>query len=162
MTIDVSAAGVVVRENPHLQTRLASRWGGAGSAASLARRFPRDPSSVGSARRAVEELADRLQPDLLADLRLLVSELMANSVEHAPRRDGETIRLSVSITDDRVRAEVRDGGRGFTPLASRPAVDAPSGRGLFFVDQLATSWGVTSVGGTCVWFELERSPARAI
>ena len=162
MAIDAPAPEVVGRENPNLHTPLPPRWGGAGSAASLARRFPRDPSSVGSARRAVDELADRLQPDLLADLRLLVSELMANSVEHGPRREGETIRLSVSISADRVRAEVRDGGPGFTPLASRPAVDAPSGRGLYFVDQLATSWGVTSVDGTCVWFELERSPARAL
>jgi anti-sigma regulatory factor (Ser/Thr protein kinase) len=161
MAVNAPAVPVDAGENPDLQRRLASQWEGTGRAANLARRFPRDPSSVGSARRAVDELADRLQPDLLADLRLLVSELMANSVEHAPHRNGEAIRLSVSISDDRVRAAVQDGGRGFTPLASRPAVDAPSGRGLYFVDQLATSWGVTSVDGTCVWFELERSPAPA-
>ena len=124
--------------------------------------FPRDPASVALARRAVDELAGELEPAVLADLRLLVSELMANSVEHGPRGPGEAIRLSVSVAPDRVRAEVRDGGRGFSPLIARPAADAPSGRGLYFVDQLATSWGVTSMDGTSVWFELERSRPRAL
>lgn len=149
-------------ENPEPRIQCGSRSGGIETGGTLTRRFPRDPSSVGSARRAIDELADLVQPAVLADLRLLVSELMSNSVEHGPRREGETIRLSVSISNDRVRAEVQDGGRGFTPVASRPAVDAPSGRGLLFVDHLASSWGVTSADGTRVWFELDRSPLGAI
>ena len=159
MAIDAPARGTEASENPDSQIQYGSRSGGTENAGTLARRFPPDASSVGSARRAIDELANLVEPAVLADLRLLVSELMANSVEHGP---GETIRLSVSISNDRVRAEVQDGGRGFTPAASRPAVDAPSGRGLYFVDHLASSWGVTSADGTRVWFELERSPLGAI
>ncbi len=131
------------------------------SRAGLARRFSCDPSSIGAARRAVDELGGSLSPALLADLRLLVSELMANSVEHGPRREGRTIALGVSVSERRVRAEVQDGGRGFTPVASRPPAQAPSGRGLYVIDQLAASWGVSDADGTRVWFELDRERSEA-
>ena len=121
----------------------------------LARHFPIDPSSIGAARRAVEELAC-LGPAVLEDLRLIVSELVANSVEHSPQRGGTPIGLTVSVSTRRIRLEVDDGGHGFMPTPSRPPVDAPSGRGLFIVDQLAACWGVSGVGGTRVWCELER------
>ncbi len=75
-----------------------------------------DPESVGAARDAVDELSARLQPDLLADLRLLVSELVTNSVEHGPRKSGKPIGLRLSISNASVRAEVRDGGCGFRRL----------------------------------------------
>ena len=127
----------------------------------LARRFACRPSSIGAARRAVEELGASLQQTVLADLRLLVSELVANSVEHGPRRDGRTIRLRVSIGEERVRAEVEDDGCGFIPMACLPPAEAPSGRGLYFVEELAAAWGVTSAGGTCVWFELDRERFEA-
>lgn len=122
----------------------------------LVRRFACDPASVGAARRAVDELGVWLQPALLADLRLLVSELVTNSVEHGPRHEGTTIRLGLSISNERVSAEVQDGGRGFIPKASCPPTDAMSGRGLYLVDQLSACWGVTRAEGTRVWFELDR------
>ncbi len=144
-----------VHEPSDFQVAVGTRPEGSECPRGLARRFPSDRSSIGAARRAVDELGAWLQPGLLADLQLLVSELVANSVEHGPRGDGETIRLAVSISNARVRGEVEDGGRGFVPTASRPPVDAPSGRGLYVVDQLASCWGVTGADGTRVWFELD-------
>ncbi len=145
-----------VHEHPDPQLPVDPLPESIGCPTGLARSLPCHPSSIGSARRAVDELDGWLQPTLLADLRLLVSELVANSVEHGPRRDGRPIWLGLSISNERVRVEVQDGGRGFTPTASRPAVDAASGRGLYIVDQLAAGWGVTGADGTCVWFELDR------
>jgi len=155
MALIVPAMKAGMHEHSDLQVPFDSQPEASGCPTSLTRRFPCHPSSVGAARRAVDELGAWLGPTLLADLRLLVSELMANSVEHGPQRDGRTIWLEVSISTARVRAEVQDGGRGFTPVASRPPVDAPSGRGLFLVDQLAACWGMTSEDGTSVWFELD-------
>ena len=155
MAVHLSAMGASMQQHPDPQDPLGSQAGGTSCPTSLARRFSCHPSSIGAARRAVDELGDCLQPTLLADLRLLVSEVVSNSVEHSPRPDG-AIGLAVSISGERVRAEVEDGGRGFTAVGSRPAVDAPSGRGLFLVDQLAASWGVSGTDGTRVWFELDR------
>jgi len=155
--------GVAAYERPGLDAGFGARLEGIGCPTGLARRFRSEPSSVGAARRAVDELAPWLEPELLEDLRLLVSELMANSVEHGPRHAGRAIVLRMSVLDARVRVEVSDGGPGFVASASPPPVDAPAGRGLFLVDQLAARWGVTSADGTCVWLELDRErvdPAR--
>ena len=154
MAVEVSAMRAGVEREPGLHA-LSCRPGSPGPSVSLARRFPSDPSSIGAARRAVEELT-LLGPAVIEDLRLLVSELVANSVEHSPQREGTPIGLTVSTLTRRVRVEVDDGGHGFAPTPSRPPVDAPSGRGLFLVDQLAASWGVSGPGGTRVWCELER------
>ncbi len=154
MAIETPAMSAGVHERSDLQVPVDTHPEGTGSPMSLARPFPCHPSSIGAARRAVDELDAWLQPTLLADLRLLVSELVANSVEHGPQ--GDSIRLSVSISNERVRAEVEDGGRGFTPIVSRPSLDSPSGRGLYLLDQLAACWGVSGGDGTRVWFELHR------
>ncbi len=154
MAVEVSAMRAGVDQQPGLHA-LSPELGRPVSSTSLARRFPADPSSIGAARRAVEELAC-LGPTVLEDVRLLVSELVANSVEHSPQREGTPIGLTVSVSTRRVRVEVDDGGHGFTPTQSRPPLDAPSGRGLFVVDQLAACWGVSGTGGTRVWCEIER------
>ncbi|MGH2806387.1 MAG: ATP-binding protein, partial [Actinomycetota bacterium] len=49
------------------------------------------------------------------DVRLLVTELVSNSVRHADLADGEGIRLRVTTSDHVVRVEVMDHGRGFEP-----------------------------------------------
>ncbi len=153
--------GAALQKRSDGQLHFGPRPRGTGSPTVLTRRFPSDPSSIRAARRAVDELSAWLQPVLLADLRLLVSELVANSVEHGPQRGGRTIRLRVSIGEERVRAEVEDDGCGFIPMASLPPAEAPSGRGLYFVEELAAAWGVTSADGTRVWFELDRERFEA-
>jgi anti-sigma regulatory factor (Ser/Thr protein kinase) len=91
-----------------------------------------------------------------ADLRLLVSELIANGVEHSGATRDQLIGLEVSVVDERLRVEVSDPGPGFdlprTP-SSHPW-EAEYGRGLLIVDSLAQSWGVTQGERSTVWFEL--------
>lgn len=108
------------------------------------------------AREAVKTLSALVSPDTFEDLRLLVSELVANSVRHAGALGHRGyVRVKVFASEKLVRVEVTDEGPGFDKSAVRnPTPDDPSGRGLYLVDQIAKSWGVTGDGETCVWFVL--------
>ena len=117
------------------------------------------PYAVTASRLALAGLEERLDPNVLFDIRLLVSELVTNCVKHARVGPEESIMLTVEIRDEDVRVSVVDEGPGFEqpekPL-SEAAAEAGSGWGLFLVDQLASSWGVERQSGATVWFELPR------
>jgi anti-sigma regulatory factor (Ser/Thr protein kinase) len=115
--------------------------------------IPRDHMAPASARRAVERLAGRVDEELIPTVRLLVSELVTNSVKYG----GEgAITLKVDVArPGKVRAEVIDQGLGFIPVArNRPTTEA-GGWGLHLVQTLSNRWGVHE-GSTHVWFEIER------
>ena len=106
-----------------------------------------------TARHRLVGLEPALAPETMAKLRLLVTELVANSVRHAR---GTPIDVTVTVDDQLVRTEVSDGGAGFEP----PPDDDPgplksSGWGLFLVRKMALRWGAEPATGT-VWFEVER------
>jgi signal transduction histidine kinase len=106
-----------------------------------------------TARRRLVELEPALAPETMAMLRLLVTELVANSVRHAR---GTPIDVTVIVSDDLVRTEVSDGGAGFEPPPEPdPSPLKSSGWGLFLVRKLAARWGAEPETGT-VWFEVER------
>jgi signal transduction histidine kinase len=104
------------------------------------------------ARRRLVALEQWLPPETMAKLRLLVTELVANSVRHAR---GTPIDVSVHIQRDLVHTDVSDGGGGFDPRDPDPSPMKTSGWGLFLVGKIADSWGAVQATGT-VWFELER------
>jgi signal transduction histidine kinase len=109
-----------------------------------------------TARHSLVELEGTLPPETMAKLRLLVTELVANSVRHAR---GTPIDVTVTVHEDRVRAEVSDGGAGFDPPSPNPSPLKTSGWGLFLVRKIATRWGADNETGT-VWFDLDRPPGR--
>jgi anti-sigma regulatory factor (Ser/Thr protein kinase) len=113
------------------------------------------PYAVTAARLALADLDNHLDASVAFDVRLLVSELVTNSVQHAQVSAEDSIVLLVAISDATVRVEVRDEGPGFVPSAEPPPDDADAGWGLFLVEQLADSWGVAD-GGKGVWFEIAR------
>jgi anti-sigma regulatory factor (Ser/Thr protein kinase) len=117
------------------------------------------PYAVTAARLALADLESHLDTSVAFDVRLLVSELVTNSVQHAQIAAEDSIVLAVSFTDATVRVEVRDDGPGFEPPASPPPDDADAGWGLFLVEQLADAWGVADEGKG-VWFEIERDRAQ--
>jgi anti-sigma regulatory factor (Ser/Thr protein kinase) len=90
-------------------------------------------------------------------LLLLVSELVANAVEHSSAGADVPIDTAVELEGELLCASVTDGGRGFEPHVREP-IDYQRGYGLFIVDQAASRWGAGQDQGTCVWFELELSP----
>jgi anti-sigma regulatory factor (Ser/Thr protein kinase) len=114
------------------------------------------PYAVTAARLALADLEAHVDPSVAFDVRLLVSELVTNSVQHAQVAAEDSIVLQVAISDAIVRVTVRDDGPGFTPPPTPPPEDADAGWGLFLVGQLADSWGV-SEEDTGVWFEISRN-----
>jgi anti-sigma regulatory factor (Ser/Thr protein kinase) len=122
--------------------------------------IPHGPHAPATARRALDVLKGRLDADALAELRLLVSELVTNAVRHGrPRRD--RVELQVWLDGARARVDVMDGGRGFVPPGRPPHPGEPGGWGLVVVDRLADRWGVEGNGATRVWLEFECAKARA-
>jgi anti-sigma regulatory factor (Ser/Thr protein kinase) len=115
--------------------------------------IPCDLSAPARARRAVEALAADIAPDVLADARLLVSELITNSVKYGC---SDVVRLELhGHGDEHLRVEVIDEGGGFIPVArNRPATEA-GGWGLHLVHTLADRWGVATEASR-VWFEIAR------
>jgi anti-sigma regulatory factor (Ser/Thr protein kinase) len=113
------------------------------------------PYAVTAARLALTDLDGQVDTSLAFDVRLLVSELVTNSVQHAHVGPEDSIMLSLRITDELVRVEVRDGGPGFDAPPVAPPLEADEGWGLFLVEQLADAWGVGD-GGDGVWFEIRR------
>lgn len=118
--------------------------------------LPPDPTAPEQARRYLEDVAEDLSGDVLDDVKLLVNELVTNSVKFAA--DG-TIGLKLVAADESVRVEVHDDGPGFSPTTHEPSLEDTSGRGLFLVEALADRWGVTLDGTTCVWFEIDAEGA---
>ena len=112
--------------------------------------------AVPAARRALQELAPVLEPELLENMSLLVSELVTNSIRYAGTPASASVELRASVFDDRVRVEVTDHGPGFEARARDPSTQHESGWGLYLVDQLSDRWGVSRVDGTAAWFEIDR------
>jgi anti-sigma regulatory factor (Ser/Thr protein kinase) len=113
------------------------------------------PRAPAEARRSLGASLGRVDEDLLGKLRLLVSELVSNSVRHAGLQEDDLIRLSVWESAGRVHVEVTDPGDGFRPRVPDPDPLNPTGWGLYLVDRLADRWGVASDGETRVWFEVD-------
>ena len=119
--------------------------------------LPGDPRSVAHARAFVRQMAVGHVEDIEAAT-LMVSELVANVVEHA--RTAVTLRVE---TGPPFRVEVHDSTAASNAframIAECPPVAAasvPRGRGIGLVHRLATRIGLDDDpdGGKVVWFEL--------
>jgi anti-sigma regulatory factor (Ser/Thr protein kinase) len=100
-------------------------------------------------------LDGRVDADTLDDIRLLVSELVTNSVRHSGTASGASVRLTVASRGRSVRVEVIDAGRGFDPKPRTKPRDEAGGWGLHLVERIASRWGVTKSRGARVWFEID-------
>jgi len=112
------------------------------------------PDAAAEARAAIGALEGDADPDVLDDLRLLVSEMVTNSVRHAGAPPGAPIGLAISLTGGVARVEVTDAGRGFEPSPRKAPQLEAGGWGLHLVDRLATRWGVERGRPARVWFEV--------
>ena len=114
------------------------------------------PRAPAVARRVVEELAGELDPGVLRDAQLLVSEVVTNSIKHSG--SDEPIRLRVWARRRGLKVEVADGGFGFEAASPPDPFEAEGGRGLLILDSLADRWGVSRDARARVWFELSPRP----
>ena len=115
--------------------------------------LPKAAGAAATARRTLDRLAGVVDERRLEDARLLVSELVANAVQHV-EEEGD-IELRVDVDPERLRIEVLDPGPGFTPAPRRPEHAGDSGWGLHFLGQVADRWAADTVGRGRVWFELK-------
>lgn len=115
--------------------------------------LPADLLAPAEARSVVRSLLEQWgYRHLVDDATLVVSELVANAVEHA-----EPTSVVVANRGEGVlRIEVRDqGDGGADPVAGVVPNTAERGRGLMIVSALASSWGVrTAERSKTVWVEL--------
>ena len=119
-------------------------------------RLTPDPEVVTTARHALDRLADFLPPEKLEDIRLVVSELVSNSILHAGLSSDEQISLTVSVSASSVRGRVCDPGPGFeVPSKPCPRPDLRGGWGLPIVEMISDRWGVERNKHACVWFEID-------
>jgi anti-sigma regulatory factor (Ser/Thr protein kinase) len=118
--------------------------------------LPGEPIAPALARAGVRGAVNGVPERLLADLELLVTEVVTNAVRHGGRGAADEIVVRL-YAGDCVRVEVVDTGPTFdrpeTPDHLSPSA---SGWGLFLLDRLTTAWGVEAErGGKKVWFELD-------
>jgi anti-sigma regulatory factor (Ser/Thr protein kinase) len=121
--------------------------------------FEAGPHAAAWARRALHSVGQEVDPDQMADVRLLVSELVTNSVRHSGVAPPDSVGLDVAVDDETIRVEVRDPGTGFEPRPREAGRTRPGGWGLYLVDRLADRWGVVGDRLTRVWFEIDRRRA---
>jgi anti-sigma regulatory factor (Ser/Thr protein kinase) len=115
-----------------------------------------DSEAILAARHSLDRFEGLLLPEKLEDVRLVVSELVTNSVRHAGLSPDEQISLAVAISGGSVRGRVCDPGPGFEkPTEPRPRTDLSGGWGLPIVERISDRWGIKRNGCACVWFEID-------
>jgi hypothetical protein len=115
--------------------------------------LPPCPSSIPAARHLVLELLGAWDaPQDVDDVALLVTELVANVIDHV---EGETsLTLEFTASDAWLRVGLIDGS-AIPPVVQELSKDRPRGRGLLMVQAIADRWGCDEHhGGKRVWFEL--------
>lgn len=127
-------------------------------------RLALDAQAPAAARDVVADcLGERVPASVFHDARLLMSELVTNSVCHSGMPAGAELVVSVYLTPRIVRLDVADGGGNGTIAPQRPDAENGGGFGLNLVEALSERWGMERVarGGTRVWAQLARAPMTA-
>jgi len=120
-------------------------------------RIPLTSMAGARARQSLEPFRHAVDPQSFETLRLLVTELVNNSLKHSGRPQGDPIELTVELSSRHVRAEVVDRGTRGDVLRPAPKPDSESGWGLYLLDRLAETWGYSGEGPTRVWFTISAS-----
>jgi anti-sigma regulatory factor (Ser/Thr protein kinase) len=115
--------------------------------------LPPTAGSVTAARRLVRELMVVWEvPHDHGDVVLLVTELVANVVDHVKGEANLTLELSLS--DTWLRIGVVDGS-SIRPVVQELSHERPRGRGMRLVESIADRWGAEDHdGGKRVWFDM--------
>ena len=114
-------------------------------------RLPFSATSVGVARCRLKDWMQQvgLNREQMEDARVVVSELVGNSVRHArPLSDGSIV-VTWCLEPRGILLSVTDGGGATRPRRLHAPSSALAGRGMAIVDTLAVGW----------WSETTRSKA---
>jgi anti-sigma regulatory factor (Ser/Thr protein kinase) len=118
-----------------------------------------EPHSVPRARERVVALAEPFVDDeRIADLRLVISEVITNAVRHGGNGD---VLVGVMAKRGYLCVQVTDTGDGFAPRPRAFEADDDGGFGLFLIERLTRRWGLTREDSkTRVWFEFDFAAER--
>ena len=119
--------------------------------------MPGGTGAASIARRSITSIEAGLPLGVRHRVALMLSELVANAVQHGGAGPGEIVEVRVVSGGQRVRVEVVDPGwRGVEPPQRIQHPDG--GYGLVLVEHLSDGWGreATAGGGSLAWFELDR------
>jgi transcriptional regulator with XRE-family HTH domain/anti-sigma regulatory factor (Ser/Thr protein kinase) len=140
-------------------TQSSKQLTGAWEAAELRKVFPADELAPGHARDALSVVAVGIARAQVETARLLISELVSNSVRHGPQTEGSTVGVFIGVGRDRLRVEVSDRA---TKGARPKSPTEEGGYGLSLLAELASRWGVGRENELNVtWFELDLAPPGA-
>lgn len=115
--------------------------------------LPASDTAPSRGRHFARQLLGEADRALVADVELLVSELVTNAIAHT---DSDP-RLAIDIRRDRIRIEVYDGDPN-PPVERHSRPTDPGGRGLRFVRELSNQWGYAPSGtGKVVWLDINRT-----
>jgi anti-sigma regulatory factor (Ser/Thr protein kinase) len=120
--------------------------------------LPRTGGPAAARETVTRWLDGHVSRDVLNDARMLVSELVTNSLVHADAPAGARVRIEVRLTAEKLRLAVGDRGDRGAVVRRPPDPDRGSGFGLNLVNSIATDWGVSHADGTTVWCELATRP----
>jgi len=121
--------------------------------AEVRRTLPADTQAARTAREAVTFVTEEIPEATAQTARLLVTELVSNSVRHGPQGARATVELAIEVGRNVLRVEVAD--RSSTPArAKTPSHEG--GYGLALVDAKASRWGTEQRDSLNVtWLELD-------
>ena len=108
---------------------------------------------IALARLALSGLADivALPPELLADLKLALTEAVSNSVRHAYADGTGFVSIAYELTGDALAVEVVDDGKGFDPTQP-PQLDGEEltegGLGIAIIRTIADELEIASSPGS--------------
>lgn len=126
--------------------------------------FAPDLEAASAARQSLGDLKGSVSSEKLEDLRLVVTELVTNSVRHADLASEDEISLEIQVAPGVIRGSVSDTGSGFQPCEMRRdhllRRMETSGWGLYVVGRVSENWGVEQAPRTRVWFEIEDSATK--
>jgi anti-sigma regulatory factor (Ser/Thr protein kinase) len=118
--------------------------------------IPGGTGAAAIARRSVISIEAGLPLGVRHRVALMLSELVANAVQHGGGGPTEVVEVRVASSADRVRVEVIDPGwHGVEPPQRIQHPDG--GYGLLLIEHLSDGWGreATAEGGSLAWFELD-------
>jgi serine/threonine-protein kinase RsbW len=148
--------------------------------------LPREAQSVGKARRMLRDTADLvgMDPDIVFDLGVALTEACANVIEHSGPADGYGQRpadgywVAAGISSERCWVDVIDNGVGFAPrrlvevrgqrirpaVAANTADMAESGRGLMLIEALCDRVDIRNhpARGAMIHFERDLKPRESL
>jgi anti-sigma regulatory factor (Ser/Thr protein kinase) len=123
-------------------------------------RLTLDEGAPRAARHRVADcVADQVTPAVLADAKLLISEMVSNSVRHSAAA-GQAVVVRVGVERTLLRLEVEDSGCAGEIAPRAPDLNNGGGLGLQLVHELSERWAIERAagGGTLIWAELRRAP----